>query len=198
MAGGSTKNKALPQYSEFIILQRSLENCHNLRHSFLWVVDIIAFFQCRSREEDLNKIKKNSTLMLKEEFMSNELKNFMGYMWLLEEDGIITLGINEEGLSDFEEISSVELPSEGDKVEADVVVGTIETDDGPLDIYSPVDGSILEVNSAVIEDPSLIQEDCYDEGWLIRIEAEDSVSDDEDEDEDDDEDEDEDSDEDAD
>lgn len=130
--------------------------------------------------------------------MSNELKNFMGYMWLLEEDGIITLGINEEGLSDFEEISSVELPSEGDKVEADVVVGTIETDDGPLDIYSPVDGSILEVNSAVIEDPSLIQEDCYDEGWLIRIEAEDSVSDDEDEDEDDDEDEDEDSDEDAD
>lgn len=125
--------------------------------------------------------------------MSNELKNFMGYMWLLEEDGIITLGINEEGLSDFEEISSIELPSEGDKVEADVVVGTIETDDGPLDIYSPVDGAILEVNSAVIEDPSLIQEDCYDEGWLIRIEAEDSLSDDEDEDEDEDDEEEEDS-----
>ena len=102
--------------------------------------------------------------------MSSELKNFMGYMWLLEEDGVITIGINEEGLADFEEISSIELPSEGDKVEADVVIGTIETDDGPLDIYSPVDGSVLEMNTAVIEDPSLIQEDCYDEGWLIRIE----------------------------
>lgn len=119
--------------------------------------------------------------------MSSELKNFMGYMWLLEEDGIVTLGINEEGLSDFEEISSIELPSEGDKVEADVVIGTIETDDGPLDIYAPVDGTILEVNSNVIDDPSLVQDDCYDEGWLLRIEAEDSRSDDdEDEDEEDD------------
>ncbi len=123
--------------------------------------------------------------------MSNELKNFMGYMWLLEEDGITTIGINEEGLSDFEEISSIELPTEGDRVEADVVIGTIETDDGPLDIYAPVDGTVLEVNSNVIDDPSLIQEDCYDEGWLIRIEAEDSSpSDDEDEEEDDDDDDD--------
>ncbi len=120
--------------------------------------------------------------------MSSELKNFMGYMWLLEEDGVITIGINEEGLADFEEISSIELPSEGDKVESDVVIGTIETDDGPLDIYSPVDGSVLEINTAVIENPALIQEDCYDEGWLIRIEAEDALSEEEednDEDEDD-------------
>ncbi len=118
--------------------------------------------------------------------MSNEQKNFMGYMWLQEEDGIITVGINEEGLSDFEEISSVELPSEADKVESDVVIGTIETDDGPLDIYSPVDGTILEVNTSVIENPSLIQEDCYDEGWLVRIEAESSSSDDDDDEDDDD------------
>ncbi len=122
--------------------------------------------------------------------MSSELKNFMGYMWLLEEDGVITIGINEEGLADFEEISSIELPSEGDKVESDVVIGTIETDDGPLDIYSPVDGSVLEVNTAVIENPALIQEDCFDEGWLVRIEAEDALSDDEEEDEDEDDEED--------
>ncbi|MBL7546190.1 MAG: glycine cleavage system protein H [Bdellovibrionaceae bacterium] len=123
--------------------------------------------------------------------MSEDTVNFMGYMWIQKEDGVITVGINEEGLQDFDEITSIELPPENEKVEADTVIGTIETDDGPLDIYAPVNGTILEINPQVLETPSLIQEDPYDEGWLLRIET----TDDEDEDEDDYEDEDEDDDE---
>lgn len=123
---------------------------------------------------------------------SNDVRNFMGYMWIQEEDGIITIGINEEGLADFEEITSVDLPAEHDKVEADEVCGTVETDDGPLDIYSPVSGTVIEVNSAVIDDPTLIQEDPFEEGWLIRVEASEALEDEDEEEEDDDEDEDED------
>jgi glycine cleavage system H protein len=115
---------------------------------------------------------------------SNDVKNFMGYMWIQEEDGIITIGINEDGLADFEEITSVDLPAENDKVEADEVCGTVETDDGPLDIYSPVSGTVLEINAAVIDDPTLIQEDPYEEGWLIRVEASEDLDEDEEEDED--------------
>lgn len=124
--------------------------------------------------------------------MSEEIRNFMGYLWFKEENGIVTIGINEEGLEDFDEISSVELPPEGEKIEADVVLGTIETDDGPLDVYSPVDGQVIEVNSQVVEEPALIQEDPYEEGWLIRIEAAEPADDDEDSDDDDDDEEDED------
>ncbi|MEK2643904.1 glycine cleavage system protein H [Bdellovibrio sp. BCCA] len=124
---------------------------------------------------------------------SDDVRNFMGYLWVRQEDGIITIGINEDGLEDFEEISSVELPAEQEKIDADVVIGTLETDDGPLDIYSPVSGTVIEVNSQVVEDPSIIMEDPYEEGWLIRLEAdEDMDDDDEDEDDDDDDDEDED------
>lgn len=124
--------------------------------------------------------------------MSDDFINFMGYMWVQKDDGVITIGINEEGLQDFEEITSIELPSEGEKIDADSVIGTIETDDGPLDIYAPVSGAILEVNSQVLESPSLIQEDPYEEGWLVRIETSEEL-DDEDEDlDDDDEDDDED------
>lgn len=101
-----------------------------------------------------------------------------------DEDGVITIGINEEALEDFDEISSIEISQEGEKVEAEAVVGTIETSDGPLDIYSPVDGVVLEVNSQVMEDPSIIMEDPYEEGWLIRIDSEGDVDEDE-EDEDD-------------
>lgn len=116
-----------------------------------------------------------------------DVRSFMGYMWITEEDGVVTIGINEEGLQDFDEISSVELPPEGEKIDSDTVIGTIETNDGPLDIYSPVDGAVLEINQAVIDEPALIQEDPYEEGWLIKIESEDGL-DDEDEDEEDDED----------
>lgn len=115
----------------------------------------------------------------------SDVRNFMGYLWVQQEDGVITIGINEEGLADFESISSVELPPEGEKVEEDVVLGTIETDDGPLDIYSPVAGTVLEVNSQVLEDPSIIIEDSMEEGWLIKIEPDEDLEDEDEEEEDD-------------
>lgn len=113
--------------------------------------------------------------------MSSDVKNFNHHMWYQEADGIITIGINEEGLADITEISSVDLPPEQEKVEEDVAIGTIETDDGPLDIYSPVEGTVIEVNSQVMEDPSIIQDDPYEEGWLLRIEASEDIADDDDE-----------------
>jgi glycine cleavage system H protein len=116
--------------------------------------------------------------------MSADVKNFNHHMWYREEDGIITIGVNEEGLSDITEITSVDLPPEQEKVEEDVAIGTIETDDGPLDIYSPVAGTVVEINSSVLEDPAVIQEDPYEEGWLLRIESSELIDED-DEDEDD-------------
>lgn len=133
--------------------------------------------------------------------MSGNIKNFNHHMWYQEVDGIITIGINEEGLADITEINSVDLPQEQEKVEEDATIGTIETDDGPLDIYSPVSGTVIEVNNQIIDDPSVIQDDPYEEGWLLRIEADEDISDDEDDedyDEDDEDNEDDDSDDDSD
>lgn len=122
--------------------------------------------------------------------MSTEQRNFMGYMWIQAEDNVFTLGLNEDALEDFEEIQSVELPADQETVEAETVIGTIETDDGPLDIYAPVSGTIIEINTQVVEDPSIIMEDPTEEGWLIRIEASDDYDEDEEDDDDDDDDED--------
>lgn len=113
------------------------------------------------------------------------IKNYNHHMWYQEDDGIITIGINEEGLADITEITSVDLPQEQEKVEEDVAIGTIETDDGPLDIFSPVEGTVIEVNSSVLEEPSVIQDDCYEEGWLLRIEASADIDEDEDDEDDD-------------
>lgn len=114
---------------------------------------------------------------------SDDVKNFMGHLWVLSEDGVVTVGLNEEALEDFDEIVSFDLPNENEKVTADEVCASIETSDGPIDIYSPVDGKVIEVNSAIVEDPALLMEDPYGEGWIIKIEGEEDLED-EDEDED--------------
>ncbi len=123
---------------------------------------------------------------------ADDVKNFMGYLWYTEEDGIITIGVNEDALEDFEEITSLELPSEQEEVDTDAVIGTLETDDGPLDIYSPVAGTVIEINTQVLESPDLVLEDPYEEGWLIKIEASEEVDEDDEDEDDDDDDEDED------
>lgn len=111
--------------------------------------------------------------------MSDQVRNFMGYMWVQREGDVYTIGINEEGLEEIQEINSIELPAENEEVDADTAVGSIETDDGPLDIYTPVSGNVVEINTAVLEDPSLLQEDPYD-SWLLKIESDDDLDDSED------------------
>lgn len=122
--------------------------------------------------------------------LTGGIKNFNHHMWYQEDDGIITIGINDEGLADITEITSIDLPPEQEKVEQDVAIGTIETDDGPLDIFSPVEGTVIEVNANIMDDPSVIQEDPYEEGWLLRIEASEEIDEDEEDEDKDDEDDD--------
>lgn len=125
--------------------------------------------------------------------MSADIKNYMGHLWYNNIDGVITVGLNEEALEDFDEIISFDLPKENENVIEDEVCGSIETSDGPLDIYAPFSGTILEVNSTVVEDPAVLMEDPYEEGWLIKISAEEKdINDDDDYDDEDDEDEEED------
>lgn len=123
--------------------------------------------------------------MAEEEFIP-----FMGYEWIQIDGGSVTVGISEDGLTELGEISAINLPTEGEEVNPDEICGEIETDEGPMNLYSPVEGKIIEINQAVVENPSLLLEDPYGDGWLFRVEAEDAddLDDiDEDEDEDDDE-----------
>lgn len=98
--------------------------------------------------------------------------NYMGYLWVRSEDDALLIGINEEGLEEFSEILSVNLPAESEEVSPDEVCGEVETDQGPLNLYSPISGRVLEINEAVTENPALIQEDPLGDGWLLKIDPE--------------------------
>lgn len=102
--------------------------------------------------------------------MKDEFIPYMGYQWLQIEDETVTIGVSEEGLSELSEITAVNLPAENDEVVPDEICAEIETEEGPLNIYCPVEGRVVEINGAVVENPSLIFEDPYGDGWLFRVE----------------------------
>src|SRR5690606_16116989 len=91
------------------------------------------------------------------------------HLWYLESEGQIVVGVSEEGIDQITDIQGVNLPEEGEVVIADEVCGEIETNEGPLNIYAPVDGKVVEINEAVKENPQLIFEDSMGDGWLIKI-----------------------------
>lgn len=102
--------------------------------------------------------------------MTDELITFLGYEWVLQEDGLLIVGINDAGLEEFTEINAVSLPSENEDVHPDEVCGELDTDQGPLNLYSPVAGVVVEINEAVRENPSLIIDEPYGDGWLFKVE----------------------------
>ena len=115
--------------------------------------------------------------------MAEQYKTYKQIFWVQKEDNIYTVGLNEDGLEDFEKIETLDLPGDGESLDAGAVCGALETDKGPIDLYSPVTGTVTEINSLVIEEPSLIQDDPYD-AWLFKIESDEDIDEDEDEDED--------------
>jgi len=103
--------------------------------------------------------------------MGSEFVAYMGHQWITVEGEVVTVGLMEEALADLDAIIKVDLPTENESVEKDEICGELETKDGSLNIYAPVEGTVLEINSAIADNPELIQEDPYGEGWVIRIEA---------------------------
>lgn len=82
-----------------------------------------------------------------------------------------TVGVSEVAADALGEIVYIDLPASGTSVTAGEVCGEIESTKSVSDIFSPVSGVVVEVNQAVIDDPSLVNSDPYGAAWLIRVEV---------------------------
>jgi len=102
----------------------------------------------------------------------DDIFNYVGYEWLSVRDGQLVIGINEEGLEEFTQILNIDLPKEGDSIFPDEVLGEIETEQGPMNLYCPFEGVVSEVNEAILENPDLIMEDPLGDGWILKVEPE--------------------------
>ncbi len=89
--------------------------------------------------------------------------------WVLVEDDLTIVGITDYAQGELGDVVFVELPQVGELVQQMEPFGTIEAVKTVADIFAPVSGEVVEVNTLLEDSPHLINEDPYGEGWIIKI-----------------------------
>jgi len=90
--------------------------------------------------------------------------------WILVENGTATVGITDFAQKELGDIVYIDPPELGEKIEFMKVCGSIESVKSVSDLYSPVDGVVIEVNEEVIKSPELINKDPY-QNWIFKVEV---------------------------
>ncbi|MCI0496236.1 glycine cleavage system protein GcvH [candidate division KSB1 bacterium] len=105
-----------------------------------------------------------------------ELLYTQEHEWILFDDSAntATIGITDYAQGELGDIVFVELPSVGVTVKQADPFGTIEAVKAVSDLFSPVTGEVVEVNSLLQDRPELINQDPYDKGWMIKVKISDS------------------------
>jgi glycine cleavage system H protein len=99
-----------------------------------------------------------------------DLKFLKSHEWArVEGNGSITVGISDHAQGLLGDLVYVELPNVGDSVQAGNPVAVVESVKAASDVYSPVSGTIVEVNTALADKPETINDDPYGDGWLVRV-----------------------------
>jgi len=89
--------------------------------------------------------------------------------WVLVDGDTATVGITAYAAEKLGDVVFVELPSVGSDVATGTVVGEIESTKSVGELFAPVNGTVAAANSAVVDDPSLVNSDPFGEGWLIKV-----------------------------
>jgi len=95
--------------------------------------------------------------------------------WISRDGDIATVGITDFAADKLGDVVYVDLPAVGQTVTAGEVCGEIESTKSVGELYAPVSGEVVEVNTALESDPSLINADAFGAGWLLRIRGSESV-----------------------
>jgi glycine cleavage system H protein len=93
--------------------------------------------------------------------------------WVVADGGIATIGISDFAQDQLGEVVYVDLPAEGDTLGAGDSFGEIESVKSVSELFAPVSGEIIEVNSALSDSPETVNSDPHGAGWMIKIRMDD-------------------------
>jgi glycine cleavage system H protein len=100
-----------------------------------------------------------------------DLRYTREHEWAKVEDGLVTVGITSYATDQLGDVVFVELPEVGKKLEAGKPFGVIEAVKTVSDLYAPVSGEVAQVNDALTDNPAVVNQEPFGEGWMIRIRA---------------------------
>lgn len=89
--------------------------------------------------------------------------------WVLVEGDVATMGVTDHAQNELGDITYLELPEPGTEVEATKPLGVVESVKAASDVYSPVDGEIVERNDELLDAPETVNTAPYDGAWLVKI-----------------------------
>jgi glycine cleavage system H protein len=99
----------------------------------------------------------------------DDLQYTKSHEWVRTEGDTATIGITEHAQEELGDVVFVELPDEGATIEAGDSFGTVESVKAVSDLYTPVGGEVVEVNSSLEDAPEKINDDPYGEGWIVKL-----------------------------
>jgi len=105
--------------------------------------------------------------------MERTLKVSEHHVWVGIDDQHVFFGVTNYGQSELGRIISVELPELGDKVEKGEAFAEVESQNTAAELIAPVSGTVIAVNPELESHPSIINEDPYNDGWIIEIKLKD-------------------------
>ena len=98
-----------------------------------------------------------------------DLKYTREHEWVSVEGKVATIGITDHAQHQLGDVVFVELPGVGDRLEKSDAFGVVESTKAVSDIYAPVSGEVVEVNDDLPDNPELINEDPYGDGWIVKV-----------------------------
>lgn len=90
--------------------------------------------------------------------------------WARVEGKLATVGITQFAVEQLGDVTQVDLPREGEMVKQGEVFGSVESVKAVSDLFAPVSGKVVKVNTPLADSPEYVNADPYDQGWLIQIE----------------------------
>lgn len=98
-----------------------------------------------------------------------KLKYSKEHEWVRVEGDLVVIGITDHAQEKLGEIVYLELPAKGEKIDKEEAFGVVESTKAVSDIYAPVTGEIVEVNTGLVTTPERINKDPYEDGWLVKV-----------------------------
>jgi glycine cleavage system H protein len=109
---------------------------------------------------------------LKEEAMASipeDLQYARSHEWMRVEGDTVVIGITDYAQEQLGEVVYVELPEVGDAVSAGEEMGTLESVKAVSELVAPMAGEVVEINERLEDEPNLINEAAYGDGWLVKV-----------------------------
>ena len=100
----------------------------------------------------------------------SDLKYTKDHEWVKIENDILVIGITDFAQSQLGDIIFLELPEVGQKIVSGEPFGEIEAVKTVSELYAPINGTIIEINEDLEDNPDNINQDCYGSGWIIKVE----------------------------